>query len=108
MASLSVREMRRLGRTLEDGRPGPGGSGYSSATVPGKHKGQKSPTPRRQFPDEFKIRDEVSITRHEHGWCDGGVTGRIKSMSLHGAIVIGDDGMEYEINHPRDIRKLYP
>lgn len=51
----------------------------------------------------FKDGEHVSIIRTEHGWYDGRVGGRVKPGS-GGFAVEGDDGMEYEIQHLRDIR----
>lgn len=51
----------------------------------------------------FKDGERVSVIRTEHGWYDGSVSGTVKPGS-GGHVVQGDDGMEYEIQHLRDIR----
>lgn len=51
----------------------------------------------------FKDNERVSVIRHEHGWVDGRVSGTVKPGS-GGYVVEGDDGMEYDIKHLRDIR----
>lgn len=64
------------------------------------------PTPRqRLFTNEFKVGDRVYIIREKHGWHDGGVEGVIADMTPHSAIVRSDDGIDYTIEHPRDIGK---
>lgn len=60
----------------------------------------------RLFTNEFVIGDAVGIVRHRHGWHDGELHGKITSMNSHEATVKSEDGCQYEIEHPRDIRKL--
>ena len=57
---------------------------------------------RRRFRDEYKRGDRVAIIRHRHGWEDGRVVGTV--VSLEPATVRSDDGVEYGIAHPRDVR----
>ena len=67
----------------------------------------KTSTPRtRLFTNEFEVGDEVAIIRARHGWHDGNTHGKITRLSTHEAIVMTDDHSRYEIEHPRDIRKL--
>jgi hypothetical protein len=94
---LSVRELRKAGRLGPD---------ESAAEVPGKRQRRGSPTPRAKFTDRFQIGDWVSITRWEHGWVDGGVTGRITAMTDYSCNVQGEDGHNYPIDKPRDIHKI--
>ena len=55
----------------------------------------------------FIVGDKVSITRIEHGWIDGMISGRVKSRSEDRGryiyVVTGEDGIDYTINHTRDI-----
>lgn len=51
----------------------------------------------------FRDNERVSVMRTRHGWYDGHLQGVIKPGS-GGSVVLGDDGWEYEIEHPRDIR----
>jgi hypothetical protein len=72
-----------------------------------KPRHNPQPTPRqRNFQDEFKIGDRVSVTRTSRGWFDGSVEGVITQMGGGGAVVREDDGSEHIINHPRDINKI--
>lgn len=73
-----------------------------------QHKRNKSAlTPRqRSFHGEFRMGDEVSVIRHEHGWENGLVTGRIIFMTSYSATVEDFDGNKYHIEHPRDISKV--
>lgn len=72
-----------------------------------KKENKEHPTPRRRlFTNEFKLGDRVGVVRTEHGWYDGGLEGRITVLTAGSAEVTDDDGMTYEINHPRDIFKL--
>jgi len=74
-----------------------------------KPRHKKPPTPRqRLFTNEFKLGDRVSVTREEHGWHEGAIQGRITAMTPTSCTVTSDEGPEYQyqINHPRDIRKL--
>jgi len=69
-------------------------------------------TPRqRLFTDEFKIGDEVSITRTEHGWLDGESGGKIIKLDKHFCHVkctYGNfKGHTFTIDHPRDIKLLH-
>lgn len=73
----------------------------SSAAKPGKA------TPRRKFTDEFKLDQLVYIIRHQHGWEDGRVQGRIRWMSETQATVTDPStGFDYYIDHCRDIRQV--
>lgn len=65
------------------------------------------PTPRKRlFTDEYKIGDRVAIIREKHGWHDGGVIGNIVDMTDNSACVRDENGIDYEIIHPRDIYKI--
>lgn len=70
-------------------------------------KPQVSPkTPRQRiFTNEFRLGESVAIIRHDHGWEDGGVVGKITSLSPSSATVTSEDGGEYFISHCRNIRK---
>lgn len=57
----------------------------------------------RLFTNEFEVGMRVSIIRAEHGWHDGQVSGVITHMTGHTAVVRSDEGVEYDIRHPRDI-----
>ncbi len=59
---------------------------------------------RRIFTNEFNLGDEVSVIRHRHGWEDGAVVGVIVELSEFSCVVQDDEGKQYEIRHPRDIR----
>ena len=60
----------------------------------------------RLFTNEFAVGDEVAIIRARHGWHDGHTHGKITRLSTHEAIVMTEDHSQYEIEHPRDIRKI--
>ena len=67
-----------------------------------KDKKKKSPTPpQRLFKDEFRRGDRVSVIRTAHGWFDG----CLEATYISPGLVRDDDGIEHEIDHPRDIRK---
>lgn len=72
-----------------------------------RHK-QDPESGRRKFTDEFKVGEYVSITRHEHGWLDGSVSGQLIRVETYWAVVKGEDGFDYEIAHCRDINKTCP
>ncbi len=59
---------------------------------------------RRLFTTDFALGDEVSVIRHAHGWEDGRVVGVIVEIADYSCLVRDEDGCEYEIEKPRDIR----
>lgn len=75
-----------------------------------KQEPEKKQQPRqRYFTEEFSIGDEVAIIRHDHGWEDGGLTGRIVSLSPTGCTVrVSEENRsgDFEIHHCRDIYKV--
>ena len=81
---------------------------YEPAELPESYQPKiVQPDPQRRFQSEFAVGDEVSVIRHEHGWTDGLVVGRITAIDdvRNVATVVGlNDPGEYEIRHPRDIR----
>lgn len=63
----------------------------------------------RFFTEDFRIGETVAIIRHDHGWEDGGLIGRISSLSPTSCTVYVDEEDrrgEYYINHCRDIHKV--
>lgn len=101
MSSKSVRELARERGTNGRGVVLPPGDSRAE----NRGSGGGTPTPRKTFPGEgYRVGQRVSIVRHEHGWVDGVVGGVIRSLSEAWCVVAGDDGCDYEIRHPRDIR----
>lgn len=101
MSSKSVRELARERGTNGRGAVLPPGD--SRAENQGK-RGKPTPTPRKTFPGEgYRVGHRVRVVRTDHGWYDGRVGGVVRSLSDHSCVVAGDDGVEYEIEHPRDI-----
>lgn len=76
-----------------------------------KQKNAPKPAPKtprqRIFTEEFKIGESVAIIRHDHGWEDGRVVGKITSLSPSSATVESEDGGKYFISHCRNIRKAF-
>lgn len=73
-----------------------------------KPRHKKPPTPRQRFfTDEFQLGDLVSVTRHQHGWHDGDLEGRVTAMTPTSCTVTSEDGCDYYIDHPRDINKIH-
>jgi hypothetical protein len=67
----------------------------------------KNPTPRqRKFTNEYRLGERMYIIRSEHGWHDGSIQGNITHLSENSCTITSDQGILYEINHPRDISKM--
>lgn len=59
----------------------------------------------------FKVNQRVSVVRHKHGWSDGDIKGKIKTINFRKTgtayyTVLGDDGFEYEILKSKDIKAI--
>lgn len=59
----------------------------------------------------FKIQQRVRIIRHKHGWSDGAIKGKIKTINFRPTgtafyTVLGDDGLEYHILKSKDIKSI--
>lgn len=61
---------------------------------------------KKLFKEEYKAGEYVAIVRAEHGWHNCRTSGKIIRLEDKFCIVLGDDGYEYKINHPRDLRKI--
>lgn len=67
-----------------------------------------APTPRKERTqnERHENNTRVSIIRTEHGWHDGMICGKIIGPYGDGYVVLGDDGIKYDIPRHRDVRKI--
>lgn len=72
---------------------------------PYTEKKQKQTPRQRLFTNEFNVDDKVFVIRTDHGWYDGSLEATIKELGSHSCVVVDEDGIEYDIDHPRDIYK---